>query len=159
VRLPHEEREELNPPLADHVEAVYHLLAPAYRLPLLWLDWSGDRLASVELTLVGDYDEANRRVRRRASTTKQGTALWVELPDGLAETIEATLPPREDRDPDAPLFPGAGADRLRTAIIRACKAAGVPTFTPHDLRHRRIACFTGRARRGPRSGGSSGSAS
>jgi integrase len=47
-------------------------------------------------------------------------------------------PPREDRDPDARLFPGAGADRLRTAIARACRAAGIPIFSPHDLRHRRI---------------------
>ena len=30
------------------------------------------------------------------------------------------------------------ADRLRTAMSRACTAAGVPTFSPHDLRHRRI---------------------
>jgi integrase len=29
-------------------------------------------------------------------------------------------------------------DRLRTAIGRACTAAGVPAFSPHDLRHRRI---------------------
>jgi integrase len=27
---------------------------------------------------------------------------------------------------------------LRAAMIRACKAAGVAVFTPHDLRHRRI---------------------
>ena len=26
----------------------------------------------------------------------------------------------------------------RTAIARACKASGVPVFSPHDLRHRRI---------------------
>jgi integrase len=26
----------------------------------------------------------------------------------------------------------------RTAITRACTAAGVPVFSPHDLRHRRI---------------------
>lgn len=38
----------------------------------------------------------------------------------------------------APLFPGVTADRLRTAIARACKAAGVPVFSPHGLRHRRI---------------------
>jgi integrase len=56
----------------------------------------------------------------------------------LAEAIEATLPAREDRDPDAPLFAGVGADRLRVAIARACKAAAVPVFSPHDLRHRRI---------------------
>jgi integrase len=30
------------------------------------------------------------------------------------------------------------SDRFRTAITRACTAAGVPTFSPHDLRHRRI---------------------
>lgn len=31
-----------------------------------------------------------------------------------------------------------GGDRFRTAITRACTAAGVPVFSPHDLRHRRI---------------------
>jgi hypothetical protein len=38
-------------------------------LPLAWLDWSGARVASVELGRVGDYDEPRRRVRLRASTT------------------------------------------------------------------------------------------
>ena len=46
--------------------------------------------------------------------------------------------PREDRDVDLALFPGVSADRLRTAIARACRASGVPVFSPHDLRHRRI---------------------
>jgi integrase len=45
---------------------------------------------------------------------------------------------RDDRVPGAPVFVGATADRLRTAITRACTAAGVPTFSPHDLRHQRI---------------------
>jgi integrase len=36
------------------------------------------------------------------------------------------------------VFEGVTADRLRTAITRACTAAGVPAFSPHDLRHRRI---------------------
>ena len=48
VRLPYEELEEMNPPTAEHVEAVYRLLVPAYRLPLLWLDWSGARVASID---------------------------------------------------------------------------------------------------------------
>jgi integrase len=138
IRLPHEEHEELVPPTAEHVEAVYRLLASAYRLPLLWLDWSGARASSIDTLTVGDYDEPERRVRLRASTTKTRAALWVELPDVLADALEQTMPPREDRDPAARLFPGASADRLRTAIARACKAAGVPVFSPHDLRHRRI---------------------
>jgi integrase len=59
-------------------------------------------------------------------------------PDVLADAIEATLPPREDRDLDAPLFAGVNEAAFRMTIIRACKAAGVPRFTPHDLRHRRV---------------------
>lgn len=138
VRLPYTEPVELEPPTSDHVEAVLRLVPPAYRLPLLWLDWSGARVSSVENVLVGDYDEAARRVRLRASTTKTRAALWVELPDALAARIEASLSPRDDRDAAARLFPGVTADRLRTAIARACRAAGVPVFSPHDLRHRRI---------------------
>jgi integrase len=36
------------------------------------------------------------------------------------------------------MFPESKSAALRTAIGRACKAAGVPEFSPHDLRHRRI---------------------
>ena len=74
----------------------------------------------------------------RTATSKTRAALWVELPGALAGALEATVAPPEDRDPAAPLFPGASSDRLRSAIGRACKAAGVPVFSPHDLRHRRI---------------------
>jgi hypothetical protein len=62
--------------------AVYRLLASAYRLPLLWLDWSGARVASIDTLTVGDYDERRRRVRLRASTTKTRQALWIELSPG-----------------------------------------------------------------------------
>ena len=138
IRLPYEEHVEINPPTAVHVEAVYRTLPSAYRLALLWLDWSGARVASVDLLTVGQYDERDRRVRLRASTTKTRQALWVDLPDTLADALEASLPARDDRDEDARMFPGVTADRLRTAIVRACRANGVPVFSPHDLRHRRI---------------------
>lgn len=138
VRLPREDEEEINPPTAEHVEAVYRLMPSKHRVALLWLDWSGARVSSIDLTLVSDYDEPRRRVRLRAATTKTRRALWVELPDELAEAIEATLPPREDRDPEARLFAGSGANAIRTSIAKACKATGVPLWSPHDLRHRRI---------------------
>ena len=77
-------------------------------------------------------------MRLRSATQKTRAALWVELPDVLADALEARMPPREDRDPDAPLFAGVDGARLRTAIGRACRAAAVPAFSPHDLRHRRI---------------------
>jgi integrase len=138
VRLPREEREEPQPPSAEHVETVFRLVPSKHRLALLWLDWSGARVGSVDHVRVGDYDEPHRRVRLRRSWTKTRRGLWVELPDVLAEAIEATLPPREDRVLDARLFADSGADALRTSIAKACKAAGIPLWSPHDLRHRRI---------------------
>ena len=50
----------------------------------------------------------------------------------------AALVPRDDRVPERQVFLGFGGDRFRTAITRACTAAAVPAFSPHDLRHRRI---------------------
>ncbi len=138
IKLPREEPEEINPPSAGDIETVYRLLPSKHRLALLWLDWSGARVSSVDLTLVGDYDERRQRVRLRAATTKTRKPLWVELPEALDEQIRASLPPREDRDLTARLFASSGADALRTSIAKACKAAGIPLRSPHDLRHRRI---------------------
>jgi integrase len=138
VRMPRSEEEEVNPPTADHVLAVYRLLSSVHRLPLLFLDWSGARVSAIDHARVGDYDEQRRRLRLRAGTTKTRRALWIELHPALADQLERQLPPRDDRDLKAQLFPGAGSDALRTAIAKACRAAGVPLFSPHDLRHRRI---------------------
>jgi hypothetical protein len=138
VRMPRGEQEQITPPSAAQILSIYRLLPSKHRLPLLFLDWSGARVSAIDLTLVGDYDEPRRRVRLRASTTKTRRALWIELHPVLADALEARLGPREDRDPAARLFVGSGADRLRTAMAKACKAAGTPLFSPHDLRHRRI---------------------
>jgi integrase len=138
IKLPREEPAEVNPPSAADVETVYRLIAEQHRLALLWLDWSGARVSSVDLTLVGDYDQARRRLRLRAATTKTRRALWVELHPELADRIEASLPHPMFRDPEARLFAGTNADALRTAIATACRKAAIPVWSPHDLRHRRI---------------------
>lgn len=57
-------------------------------------------------------------------------------PDVFAAVVEQV--PRDDRDTDARVFGDVNADPLRTAIGKACRAAGVPVFSPHDLRHRRV---------------------
>ena len=64
----------------------------------------------------------------------------------LAEAIEATLPPREERDPGARLFADSGSDALRTSIAKACRALGIPLWSPHDLRHRRISLLHSQGR-------------
>jgi len=48
VRLPHEVKQEINPPTAEHVLAVHQLLPARYRLPLLVLDATGMRVGELE---------------------------------------------------------------------------------------------------------------
>src|SRR5262249_60888587 len=45
------------------------------------------------------------------------------------------------RSSSAATTPGVPQERLRTTISRACRAAGTPTWSPHDLRHRRISLW------------------
>jgi len=137
VKLPREERYELEPPTAEHIEAVYWRLPACHRMALLWLDWSGARVGTVDKLRLSDYDRPRRRVRLRAAVSKSRRALWVDLPDDLADAIDQDLD-RVQREPDARLFASSGADALRTAIGKACRALEIPPFSPHDLRHRRI---------------------
>jgi integrase len=138
VQLPPDDSEEPDPPTAEHIEAVFRLLPRKHKLALLFLDWSGARVSAIDKLLVRDYDELRHRVRVPKQITKTKRAVWVELPPVLARAVEASLGPREDRDLAARLFPESQSAALRTAIARACRAAGVPEFSPHDLRHRRV---------------------
>ena len=93
-------------------------------LPVLWLDWSAHRVTA------GVDKVTGRRLGRllsgarpaRAATTKTRHSHWRELPAALADAIERSLPPRDDRDLAAPLFPGVTSTTLRMAIGRACRA-------------------------------------
>jgi integrase len=143
VRLPREEREEPTPPSAEQIEAVLALMPIRYALALLVLEATGMRVGELEEKGLrcGDLDEPNTRWRVRRAVEKGRRGRWVSLPPDLYAAVLATLPAREDRDPDRPVFPGLTQERLRTAIARACKASGTPTWSPHDLRHRRISLW------------------
>jgi integrase len=135
VKLPREERRHVEPPTAQHVEAVVRLLPRRYRLPVIVLDATGMRVGELEALLWGDVDEP--RSRWRIATSKTGRPRWVAPPSLLFEAV-LELCPRDDRHPDRRVFENVTSERLRTALTRACTAAGVPAFSPHDLRHRRV---------------------
>jgi integrase len=137
VKLPREAKHEVKPPTVDQVLAVHELLPPRYRLPLIVLDATGMRLGELEGLTWGDVDEPRQRWRVSAAVSKTRQARWVNVPPAVFGAVTA-LCPRDDRIPERPVFQGFGGDRFRTAITRACTAAGVPTFSPHNLRHRRI---------------------
>jgi integrase len=53
----------------------------------------------------------------------------------------AQLHPPDDRQPAAAAVPGFTADVAKNLMARACRAAGVRHFHPHDLRHRRLSLW------------------
>ena len=74
VRLPREEREEMNPPTATHIEAVFGSLPTRYRLPLLVLEQTGMRVGELESLTWGDLDEANEQWRISRAVRRPGAA-------------------------------------------------------------------------------------
>jgi integrase len=141
VKLPLAEPTEPEPPSADHVEAAGWLLKPEYLLALLVLDATGCRVGELEAARIGDLDESQQAWLVRAAVSKTRRPRWVKLPVDLYEALVERLPANEDRDPEASLFAGVTADRLRTALGRACRDAGVPRFNIHSLRARRISLW------------------
>ncbi len=137
VKLPRERKPHLPPPLGEHVERVAELLPRQYVLPFLITDECGPRVSELATAEVGDLDEHRRAIRVRWTFEKNERYRYLQLPDDLFAALVASLPPREDRDPAAQLFPELTDARLRMAITRACKATGTPHFTPHGLRRRR----------------------
>jgi integrase len=137
VKLPKERKAHVPPPLAEHVERVAETLPRHYVVPFLVIDECGPRVSELETAQVGDLDEQRRAIRVRWTVEKNDRYRHLELPDDLFTAIVQTLPPREDRDLEAPLFPDLDEAALRTAMTRACKATGTPHFSPHGLRRRR----------------------
>jgi integrase len=137
VKLPRGDTPRIVPPNADHLLAVHRVIPSRYRLPLLVLDATGMRLGELEQLAWGDVDEQRGRWLVTAAVSKTSSARWVPVHQAVFEAV-LELVPREDRTAERPVFQGFGGDRFRTAIGRACITAGVPTFSPHDLRHRRI---------------------
>jgi integrase len=137
VKLPRERRAHVPPPLAEHVERVAETIPRHHVLPLLIVEECGPRMNELATAQVGDLDEHRRAIRVRWTVEKNDRYRHLDLPDDLFATLLATLPTREDRDLEAPLFPNLTDARLRTAITKACKATGTPHFSPHGLRRRR----------------------
>ena len=82
VRLPREQKPEIVPPTAEHVQAVHDLLPSRYRLPLLVLDATGMRLGELEGLAWGDVDEQRGRWRVSQAVAKTGQGRWVQRAAG-----------------------------------------------------------------------------
>jgi integrase len=140
VKLPELEAEEINPPTAKQFLAVLDKVTKQWVLPLVVLEQVGMRSNEAATLTWGDVDVAENRFRLAAVRTKTRRARWVQVPEWLMDEIAATCP-LEDRTAERKVFTGYTRHAARNAVARACVAAGVPHFHPHDLRHRRISLW------------------
>jgi integrase len=140
VKLPKRTRKETRPPSAEHFLAILTAAPERFRLLLLVLEQGGLRVGEAVSLAWGDVDVAGSRLRLPASATKRDRARWVSLPAWLTERIEETCP-LEDRTPARRVFQGLTEGSTLNAMRRACRDSGIPHYTPHDLRHRRISLW------------------
>jgi integrase len=138
VKLPYAEVEETTPPSTEHFLAILDRLSPRLRLPAVFLEQTAARVAELRAWEWQDVDVQGSRIRSRGVKGRRGTrrVLWRQTPPWLLEILLAAVPP-DDRTPGRKLFPGLNEGTMRDAIGRACRSAGVPFYSTHDLRHRR----------------------
>jgi integrase len=134
VRLPREEATVVEPPSAADVEAVIAIVPNRWRLPLRTLEQTGMRVGEAHDLEWRDVDIAGSRFRIRSGKTPNARR-WVAVPAWLMEEIIETTPP-DDRIPERRVFQGFSPDVAKNVMARACKAAGIAHYHPHDLRHR-----------------------
>jgi len=141
VRLPKIVREEVKPPTSEHVLAILERVPRKLVLPLIVLELTGMRIGELVSLAWGDVDVAGNRFRLSRRNVKTRRPRWVQLPGWLMEAIADTVAP-EDRTETRRVFQ-TSESTIRQAMARACRTAGIPLYSPHDLRHRRASLWHG----------------
>lgn len=149
VKLPKERKAEVHPPSGAEMAAMLDALRaspgrrqPAalrhYPLVIEVLAATGLRVGEIVDLRWEDVDVTGGRLRVARDRTKGSTSgrRFVPLPGRLVASLVEIRP--EGVLPDVPVFPRLSAQALRNVMSRACVRAGIPVFTPHDLRHRYI---------------------
>jgi integrase len=134
VKLPKIEAAIIEPPSAEQVDAIISHSPPKWRLPLRVLEQTGMRVGELHDLEWRDVDLLESRFRIRNGKTATARR-WVAVPVPIMEAIAETCPP-DDRTAERRVFPGFSPDVAKNIMARASRAAGIPHFHPHDLRHR-----------------------
>ena len=124
----------MEPPTGKQVDAILAHSPPRWKLALRTLEQKGMRVGDLRDLEWRDVDLAESRFRIRQGKTATARR-WVSVPEWLMEEIAATRPP-DDRTPEGRVFVGFSPDVAKNVVDRSCKAAGIPHFHLHDLRHR-----------------------
>jgi integrase len=134
VKLPREEASIVEPPSAAEVEAIIAHVPTRWKLPLRVLEQTGMRVGELHQLEWRDVDVEGLRFRIRNGKTATARRS-VAVPEGLMVQIN-DLTPVDNRTAEIRVFVGFSPDVAKNAMARACKAAGIAHYHPHDLRHR-----------------------
>lgn len=130
VKLPRVTAEEGDPPSRAHFTLLLEHVAPKYADLLVFLEATGLRVdEALSMVTWGDVDWRDRLIRVRRGKTA-ASRRWVPLTDEALAVLE-----RRPRD-GATIFEGLTANGVRGAMRYAALGAGIPIYSPHDLRHR-----------------------
>jgi integrase len=141
VKLPSRISTEISPPSQNEWEAVKKQIAKKLFLSVRLIEALGLRVSECLLLTYGDLDFANGRVRVSKGRTKTAAGQrWLRIPDALLDEIDS-LVPLEDRHHDRLVFPNLTKAAVRDGLYLACRNAKIASYSPHDLRHRRISLW------------------
>jgi integrase len=139
LKVPRDERAIPAPPPARHFATILAHTAERLRLPLRVLEATGMRAEELRSLAWGDVDVADQRWRIVSGKTR-ASRRWVQVPaDLFGEVLDLVAP--EDRTAERRVFQGLKESSLRNAMADACREAGIPLYSPHDLRHRRLSIW------------------
>jgi integrase len=133
IRLPKHVEAAPDPPTASQVAAIIRHASPKHRLAIALLEATGMRVGELCDLRWGDVDTAESRFRIARGKTRLSRR-FVDVPAPLMEEV-LRLVPFDDRRIDQRVL-GLTRNSVNQAMRRACQAAGIPHFHPHDLRHR-----------------------
>jgi integrase len=140
VRLPVKEKHEIEPPSTAEWAAARTKLSKKHLLVVRLMECCALRVGEALALTYGDVDWSTSRIRvSRARTKTRSGQRWLPVPEQLLDQVDA-LVPLEDRHPDRRVFPFE-YNAVRSSLASGCTLAGVPYFSPHDLRHRRISLW------------------
>lgn len=143
VRLPTVRAQEPNPPTGRQFLAILDNSPAAWRLPFVTQEQTGTYLVELLSLTWGDVDVAESKFRLRFANVKAGIrarARTVQVPEWIMDAIAATCP-LEDRTAERKVFQGLKDDTGRKVMGRACTLAGIPHFSPKNLRERRASIW------------------
>jgi integrase len=142
VKLPELVQEEITAPSFAEWQSIKVNVSTKSSLAARFIECVGARISEALSLTYGDVDFAVGRVRISRARTKGRTAgqRWLPVPAELLDEI-AELVPLEDRHRDRRVFAALTGIQVRKDLERACRDAGIASYSPHDLRHRRISLW------------------